>query len=220
MASAETAGVVYTPHPIIPRLDLDNSDLRPETVKHHLNRYAMAARSVEPGSYAVDICCGTGYGTSMLKEAGAAKAVGVDLSLEAVANARKRYRECAFVQESAVIYAASMLTGDQVQQPDVITLFEAIEHMDRADDISIFDSVQGALAEDGHFFVSTPTDIRADVNPDHRVQWEFEELAYELGSRFGSVDIFGQDWTTGEFRYETPETASFMIADCTSPIRG
>jgi hypothetical protein len=67
--------------------------------------------------------------------------------------------------------------------------------------------------------MSTPRDIRADVNPDHITQWEFDELHSALSERFTNVNIFGQDWSTGDFMHKEAESSSFFVAVCNQPIQ-
>jgi ubiquinone/menaquinone biosynthesis C-methylase UbiE len=88
---------LYADNPIIPQLWLDQRNVRPETVRHHLNRYRLAAEYVRVGSMTIDVCCGTGYGTDMLRAAGAVNAVGIDMSSRAIAVARRAYPKCNFV---------------------------------------------------------------------------------------------------------------------------
>lgn len=210
--------VAYADNPVIPRLTLAQTNIRPETIRHHMNRYNLAAEQVGLGSIAVDVCCGTGYGTDMLRRAGAKEAVGVDLSEAAIEVARTTYPGCDFVNEDANVFLRSRVTSVE-GRPDTITFFEAIEHLPRTIGRQILDSAQIGLADKGNFFMSTPRDIRADVNPDHITQWEFKELESELGKRFNSVEMFGQDWATGEFVYDKPDQASFFVAKCSSPVR-
>jgi hypothetical protein len=150
----------YVDNPVIPRLWLNQGDVRPETIAHHMNRYRLA-----------------------------------------VANHFLR----------SINLAA--------ERPDVVTFFEAIEHVERSDGHAILDSVQTSLTCDGYFFVSTPRDIRSDVNPDHITQWDFDELHDALGQRFGEVQMFGQDWATGEFTTTNPQGASFYVAQCSKPLQ-
>jgi len=152
-----------------------------------------------------------------MRQAGAASTVGVDLSEAAIESAKATYPGNEFVHADANLYLRARVTSEQ-GRPDVVTFFEAIEHVPREVGHQILDSVQIGLAkDDGHFFMSTPSDIRADVNPDHITQWEFAELEDALSERFNDVNLFGQDWASGEFVYDEPEGASFFVAHCSNP---
>lgn len=206
----------YVDNKIIPRLTPNGDGVREETIRHHMRRYELASSHVTDMSITVDLCCGTGYGTGMMKEAGARTAIGVDLSEEAIDFALSHYGELGgvYVQGSVVDFLEDMPAN-----PDLVTFFEAIEHIPREEGYHVLDAVQGALADDGNFFMSTPSDIRSDVNPDHVTQWTFDQLGKALRTRFQAVELFGQDWATGEFQYDNPERSSFFVAKCSHPIR-
>ncbi len=202
----------YENNPIIPRFHPDDPNIREETKRHHLNRYKLAVRQIrEVGHLAVDLCCGTGYGTEILAKAGAL-AIGVDLSEEAIAYARATNHNAQYEQG----YVQDFLRGGN-RNPKLVTFFEAIEHIPRPDGHDVLDAVQESLAHDGSFLVSTPRDIRSDVNPDHITQWEYDEFGEALHSRFGKVALFGQDWATGEFTTDNPADASFYVAIASKP---
>jgi SAM-dependent methyltransferase len=217
MSAEATPSESYADNPVIPRLSLTQDSVRSETIVHHMNRYNLAARAVNVGSKVVDVCCGTGYGTDILRRAGASDATGIDLSEEAIEFATEAYPDCHFVNGDANPFLRSRATA-AAGRLDVITFFEAIEHVPREIGHQILDSVQIGLAEGGSFFMSTPRNIRADVNPDHITQWGFTELEDILGNRFGKVDLFGQDWASGEFVYNDSANASFFVAHCNEPL--
>ncbi len=66
-----------------------------ETLRLHLERYEFAARHARPGRL-LDMACGVGYGTRLLVDRvrPPVSAMGVDISEEAIAYARKRYGGC------------------------------------------------------------------------------------------------------------------------------
>jgi len=117
---------VYADIPVIPRFHPDDPSIREETRRHHLNRYELAAKQVRNvGSLAVDLCCGTSYGTAILARAGAL-AVGVDLSEDAIRYARNNNPAATFEQG----YVQDFLRGS-TRSPQLVTFFEAIEHIPR-----------------------------------------------------------------------------------------
>jgi 2-polyprenyl-3-methyl-5-hydroxy-6-metoxy-1,4-benzoquinol methylase len=183
-----------------------------------MNRYNLAAAAVHPGITAVDICSGTGYGTDIMRKAGA-RAIGIELNPDAVSFARGQYPQTEYIEGDVNVVLGNTLTHGIDQKPDLVTFFEAIEHIPREGGLAILDTVRGALAPDGNFFISTPRDIRSDTNPDHITQWKFDELNDALRGRFRYVEMFGQDWSTGEFVQENPHQASFFVARCSQPMR-
>ena len=63
--------------------------VEPDLLNEHLSRYLFARPLVE-GRCALDVGCGTGYGTAVLAQT-ARKVFALDVSAESVAFARTRY---------------------------------------------------------------------------------------------------------------------------------
>jgi ubiquinone/menaquinone biosynthesis C-methylase UbiE len=98
------------------------------TIIRILERHYETAVNYIQGKKVLDIACGTGYGSKMMKDAGAASVTGVDLSPEAVEYARERYATSGvdFVCCNAEEYESS-------EKYDVIISCETIEHLQRPD---------------------------------------------------------------------------------------
>ena len=73
------------------RLDFsDESKYSAIEASIHLNRYLSAKKFIK-GKKVLDVACGEGYGTYLLKKWGAAKVTGVDISKEALFVARDKF---------------------------------------------------------------------------------------------------------------------------------
>lgn len=68
----------------------DQSQASREIVRMFTANYEMAAKTVRD-KRVLDMACGAGYGSHLLKNAGASHVVGVDLSAETIAYATQRY---------------------------------------------------------------------------------------------------------------------------------
>lgn len=198
----------YEVIPVFPRLSLNDKTTRPETIRHHLSRYQYAAQYADRG-LTVDVCSGAGYGTDLLRLCGGQPAYGIDLHAPSISYASEKYPDCQFIEGDV-----NDVLSSWGQRAMLVTFFEAIEHMPRADGKKIISSVARILDRDGVFILSTPRDIRSDVNPDHITQWGFRELRSTLEESFSSVTMLGQDWASGVISPLGPETASFWIAEC------
>ena len=99
----------------------------------------------------LDVACGTGYGSAMLADAGAASVVGVDLSDEAVAQSRRDYvrPNLSFQQGDA-----QKLSQFPDASFDAVISFETIEHV--PDDAAYLSAVHRVLRPEGLYIVSTP----------------------------------------------------------------
>ena len=89
----------------------------------HLERYKFASQFVK-NKRVLDIACGVGYGSKILKEAGALSVDGVDKSEEAINFARNNYaiNEMRFFASDAVEYHPD-------RQYDIIVSFETIQYI-------------------------------------------------------------------------------------------
>lgn len=156
----------------------------------HLARYLWAT-SLARGRRVLDAGCGVGYGTAMLGDAGAAEAVGVDISAAAVEAA-----------SDGAPSNTSFLTGDVRALPfddgrfDFVVCYEVIEHVDRQDEVIA--ELARVLAPGGVLALSSPNrDVYVRGNPHHIHEYVPQELRAALERCFAHVDLYRQhDWVT------------------------
>lgn len=185
----------------------DPATMRGGTIEaEHLARYRFAAQLVE-GRSVLDAGSGWGYGSEILKLAGASRVVGVDIA--------------ASIVEAASALASPGVTfevGDiqALEFPDdsfdVIVCFEAIEHVERWPDT--LDGFARVLKPDGQLIISTPNDpAYGDRNEHHIHQFTRNEFRAVLGERFDSVELFAQSpWITSLIcDLETSESANVEV---------
>jgi SAM-dependent methyltransferase len=152
----------------------------------HVERYEFAARFVRD-KRVLDLACGAGYGSALLKNAGAREVLGVDLSPQCVRYARGRYLGPGidFVQGDGMTFAPR-------GGCDVIVSLETIEHLPDAH--GFVAHLAGLLAPGGILIGSVPTTLSTDVNPYHLHDFtprEFRELFRSLGLE--TLDELAQD---------------------------
>ncbi len=155
----------------------------------HVARYEFASRHLA-GLCVLDVACGTGYGSSRLRAAGAAEVLAIDVDHDAVAYGTQRYGRAGlrFLQGDA---HDPLISGPF----DAIVSFETIEHLDRPE--QFLQTCRNLLAPGGLFFVSTPYRHDMDAagqpkNPFHKQEWRTEEFEALLHRWFGSVELYGQ----------------------------
>lgn len=160
-------------------------------VEEHLSRYRYSAGFAN-GKTILDVACGTGYGSSLLREAGAHKVYGVDISHEAAAYAKNRYQHPDI----------KFLQGDCARLPfenkrfDVVVSFETLEHIVNSDAFVV--EVSRVIKDDGIFIVSTPNKAvcspgrEKPYNPYHVKEYYLKELIQLLEKSFDVVDARGQ----------------------------
>ena len=94
----------------------------------HLERYRWAAKFVA-GKRVLDVACGTGYGTALLANAGAAQVDGFDCSPEAVAFAKQTWALPNISFGAAITDRLPVPDGSY----DCYVSFETIEHVEDDD---------------------------------------------------------------------------------------
>ena len=156
------------------------------TFWEHIYRYRFATRFVR-NKRVLDVACGDGYGTRALLQAGAASAIGVDISQETCSAARAKH-------------GIDARPGDAQDMPlpdhsaDVVVSFETIEHVE--DPERFLDEVLRVLTPQGTLIISTPDKtVYAESgrsNPFHFSEMSRREFFSLLERRFGRVSKYLQ----------------------------
>lgn len=150
----------------------------------HVQRYELAAELCA-GLRVVDLCCGTGYGTMRMLRT-AASAVGVDISTEAIEQARGLVGDgdaVRFEQGDAQAFVEGLTAADV----DVVVCFEGIEHV--PDPGAVVDAL-ARLAGDGvRVLLSIPNSGAFEEDNDFHVT-DFDLVAAErLVARFEATPV-------------------------------
>ncbi|MEE9606466.1 MAG: class I SAM-dependent methyltransferase [Myxococcota bacterium] len=146
-----------------------------ETLRLHLERYEFAARHARPGRL-LDMACGVGYGTRLLVDRvrPPVSAMGVDISEEAIAYARKRYGGC-----DVEFRGANALQFHDPDGFDTIVSIETVEHVEDAE--GLIARLVGLLRPGGVLVVSVPTTPSVDLNPHHHRDFSESSLRRLVG---------------------------------------
>ena len=165
-----------------------------DLLNEHRARYLFAQRYSAEKS-ALDVACGTGYGSALLGEKAAA-VFGVDLSAEAVGHARRHYGspKVHFAQSGCL--ALPFPSG----QFDLVVAFEIIEHLE--DPEAFLAELHRVLHPSGLLLLSTPnrlyyTEERGEVNPFHVREFSFAELEETLKPLFPHRAILFENHVAG-----------------------
>jgi SAM-dependent methyltransferase len=159
--------------------------------QRHVVAYELAAARVA-GEVVLDAGCGEGYGLAMLADAGAERAVGIDLDETVVAHARATY---AGGDRPIEVHAAELMSlplGDD--EVGVTVSFQVIEHLH--DIPGYLASLRRVTRPHGEVLIATPNRLTftpgsdTPVNPFHTREFTAAELTAELeaaGLRVASV---------------------------------
>jgi hypothetical protein len=155
----------------------------------HVHRYYLAAE-LAAGKTALDIACGEGYGSRLLADS-ARSVIGVDISLETVAHARRKYAapHLSFLVGSA---AAIPLADNAV---DLACSFETIEHL--AEQEAMLREIRRVLRPEGLLIISSPDKREYSDRTGYRNAYHVRELYRDeflalLGAEFPHVRLVGQ----------------------------
>jgi len=164
----------------------------------HFARYQRAAASISAGARVLDAGCGVGYGSALLAS-GRREVVGVDVSREAIEDARRAHGA-----------AARFVLADVTRLPfdaeafDAVTCFEVIEHV--AHPHELVHELARVLAPGGLLFLSTPharierlhaTQEGREGNPYHVSSLLPHALRALLRGNFDAVRLYGQSEDRG-----------------------
>jgi len=141
-----------------------------ETLALHIERYELAGRRLPPGRL-LDVGCGVGYGTRLLVERSGfmARAIGVDISPEAIAYAQTRYGG-----PQIDFRVDSVLSFEDRSGFDGIVALEIVEHVE--DPEALIEHLLTILRPSGVLVASVPTTPSTDINPHH--QHDFTERSF------------------------------------------
>ncbi len=167
-----------------------------QVIYEHYHRYALAARFTS-GARVLDLACGEGFGPALLG-AGAGEVVGVDLDPQTVAHATAHYQ-----QDNLHFMVGSMIDPELLAGAapfDVITCFEALEHVEEQD--VLIAVVRRLLVPGGLFLTSTPdvtvySHEHGNDNPFHVRELTEPQFRTLLGEAFGHIAILRQNVAVG-----------------------
>jgi len=171
-----------------------NNDMAYESMlaAEHLARYWLLKDACK-GKHVLDVACGEGYGSSLLKSWGASSVVGIDISQDAIGNANELFGapDISYRQGDACDLE-SLLSADE--KFDLIVSFETIEHV--PDVPELLRGIRNRLAPGGTIAISCPNDPA--VKGDERN--EFHLRTYTLTEfQETTVDVLGEaaQWLLG-----------------------
>ncbi|HRY63187.1 MAG TPA: class I SAM-dependent methyltransferase [Patescibacteria group bacterium] len=155
----------------------------------HMARYRFVTSFIK-NKKVLDIACGSGYGSAMIAEAGAARVVGGDIDVATIESARKNYQTNNLTFE--VVDAVALPFEDK--SFEAVVSLETIEHSSEAE--KMMRELARVLTDDGVFILSTPnreaTKKLGINNPFHVGELNKEELIALMGKYFQRLEIFGQ----------------------------
>ncbi len=150
-------------------------------VSEHRGRYLWAAQFAS-GHTVLDAGCGTGYGMQILKDGGAERVVGVDISEAAVARASALTAHEGLDARQGDLRALPF-PDDEF---DLVVCFETIEHVDNQ--TQAIREIRRVLRPEGILVISSPNrNVYPPGNPHHTHEYVPEEFEEALAREFSHV---------------------------------
>jgi len=200
----------------IERVNLNDSSIGKETKQHHISRYEFASKYITKNCRILDVCCGCGYGLDILRSvANNTTGVGIDVSQDAIDIAIATYSKKSNPPSKYIVSDVREIPKTEpLRTFDLITMFEAIEHIKYNDGVDVLNEINRRLNPGGTFIISAPRDINEKYNIYHKSLWGYAEIRNIIGSIFDDVEILGQDWETGTITSDNVFNNAFYIAVC------
>ena len=151
----------------------------------HLARYLLAKKACF-GKRVLDVACGEGYGSRLLKDWGAVTVDGVDISESAIFHARENFKDEDIHFHCSSVENLSEVCGDK--QYDLIISLETIEHLHNPENFLV--DLKKLLTPNGCLILSCPNDwwyfpSEHEKNPYHCRKYSFEEFRQQAEGVLG-----------------------------------
>jgi len=141
----------------------------------HLARYLLAKEFVV-GKRVLDMACGEGYGSYLMKQWGAESVVGIDIDAETIEKAKELFQA-----ENLEYYTSNAENVDFLDEKsfDIVVSFETLEHVDEPE--KYLHEIKRVVKDDGVVIISCPNDhyyypTEAITNPYHKRKYTFDEF--------------------------------------------
>jgi 2-polyprenyl-3-methyl-5-hydroxy-6-metoxy-1,4-benzoquinol methylase len=170
-------------HPDLPGFKDKWFGLKKSKYKSNLYRRYEFCNKYIMDKVILDIPCGTGWGTSLLKNAKMIYAV--DIAPEAIEYATEHFRMKNVVYELGDMLSLRFDSGFF----DAIVCLEGFEHVPRETGLKFLDEASRTLKKDGLLIMTVPilTTGKHSGNPYHLYEPSLEELQETLTQRFSFV---------------------------------
>jgi 2-polyprenyl-3-methyl-5-hydroxy-6-metoxy-1,4-benzoquinol methylase len=148
----------------------------------HMDRYLFASKHIA-GKRVLDLACGSGYGTYILKHLGAKEVTGIDVSVEAISTAKANHSIPGI--EFMCCDAAAWKPNEKY---DAIISFETVEHLTKPD--IFLESLAEALLPNGLLIISSPNVLhysKAKIpvkNEFHKTEMTYGEFVSLVSAKF------------------------------------
>jgi ubiquinone/menaquinone biosynthesis C-methylase UbiE len=163
----------------------------------HKQRYEWAAKYCR-GKRVLDVACGTGYGSEILRQSGAATVIGVDVAFKAIAPNGNR-------AEALLTNADACKLPFADQSFDAVVSFETIEHVAQPE--TLLREIARVLKRDGMCICSSPNrefqpySGNKEENPFHISEMTYSDFDQQFTKYFSVAERFSQTHSENYLRH-------------------
>lgn len=154
----------------------------------HLNRYYIT-KNLCKNKVVLDAACGEGYGSYLLSQWGASKVYGVDISEDAIRNAKNNFKTDNITFSVDNVEYLDTISDNSI---DLVISFETMEHISHIN--NFFNNIKRVLKPNGLLIISCPNDWwyfpnENEKNPYHIRKYTYEEFMTITSKFFGKPEI-------------------------------
>ena len=176
----------FTGERIIPEAKDCEPTFAKKMYQEHIGRYFFASQ-FSGGKTVLDLACGVGYGSKYLALNGAKTVDALDISREAIQHARQNYSA-----KNLKFHVWDIQKKLLFERPfDVITCFEAIEHVKHQR--SVIKNMKAHLSSHGIGILSTPRPLGEIRSEFHEKELEHYAFNHLLANYFAHIEYFVQN---------------------------
>ncbi len=171
----------------------------------HIHRYLFAARKCKSSHRILDIGCGSGYGTMLLRKK-SDNVIGCELELGQVLKNRTRLNYGKYICASAL----NLHIADSIF--DEVVSFETIEHV--GDGREFLDEISRVLRPGGTLICSTPNIAYTNHPPYHIKEYSPNEFFELFENQFDHIERYAQYFKVIDYLQDVVKRTLRRVTSC------
>ncbi|MFO1434308.1 MAG: methyltransferase domain-containing protein [Candidatus Competibacteraceae bacterium] len=153
----------------------------------HIVRYQFASQYIRPGDTVLDVACGMGYGSYVMRSASLGKYfIGIDNSPYAIGYANSNFASQEYIKYQLVKFPDALVQFPE-NSFDFVVVFEILQYLEEP--IKLLQEIQRVLKPGGRIIASYPNccwgeNFSQDFKLNHLHAYTWERLQHEIENLF------------------------------------